>query len=185
MVEKLCLKLGEDSQGLEVCRREIRSKIGKLCPVLAEGEDIVAYVVFLVNKARKSRTEMRQSLEALFEGKTEEMTDWLWTELRDTLPKPRKIHKEEVIIEPEEPEKPLETPEKRRRCRYWPNCQKEDCPFFHPSEKCPHFPSCKFGSKCIMIHPDCKFGVKCLNPACPFTHRTEAKQQRRGTELRD
>lgn len=38
------------------------------------------------------------------------------------------------------------------RCRFWPKCKKEDCPFHHPKEICPYYPSCKFGSACLFIH---------------------------------
>lgn len=189
MAVRLCFNLPDDSPSLALCRNQIHSQVTKLCPSLAEGDDIVTYVVFLVNKSRKNKGEMKQSLEALFEEKTGEMIEWLWSDLREILPKTRKDRKElykpakEPYQSPKEPnqsakedqEAQAETPEKRRRCRYWPNCSKEDCPFFHPVSECPHFPGCKFGSKCLMIHPDCKFGVKCRNPNCAFTHRNDSK----------
>lgn len=32
------------------------------------------------------------------------------------------------------------------------------------------FPNCRFGNKCLFIHPNCKYDAKCKNPACAFTH---------------
>jgi hypothetical protein len=175
MAARLCFNLPDDSPSLAVCRSQIHSQVTKLCPSLAEGDDIVTYVVFLVNKSRKNKGEMKQSLEALFEEKTGEMIEWLWSDLKEALPKPRKDPKKPHQSPKDDPEAPAETPEKRRRCRYWPNCSKEDCPFFHPVSECPHFPGCKFGGKCLMIHPDCKFGANCRNPNCAFTHRNDSK----------
>lgn len=175
MAARLCFSLPDNSPSLVLCRKHVRSQVTKLCPSLAEADDIVTYVVFLVNKSRKNKAEMKQSLEALFEEKTGEMIEWLWSELRETIPKENKDRREKRETVREEPEAPAETPEKRRRCRYWPNCAKEDCPFFHPVSECPHFPGCKFGNKCLMVHPDCKFGGSCRNPACPYTHRNDPK----------
>lgn len=38
------------------------------------------------------------------------------------------------------------------------------------------FPNCKFGDKCLFIHPNCKYDARCTKPDCPFTHVS-----RRGT----
>lgn len=32
------------------------------------------------------------------------------------------------------------------------------------------FPNCKFGDKCLYIHPNCKFDASCTRRDCPFTH---------------
>lgn len=32
------------------------------------------------------------------------------------------------------------------------------------------FPNCRFGNKCLFIHPNCKYDAKCKNPACSFMH---------------
>ena len=34
------------------------------------------------------------------------------------------------------------------------------------------FPYCKFGEKCLYIHPNCKYDAKCTRMDCPFTHAT-------------
>eukprot|EP01130_Rhizamoeba_saxonica_P018493 TRINITY_DN9276_c0_g1_i1.p1 TRINITY_DN9276_c0_g1~~TRINITY_DN9276_c0_g1_i1.p1 ORF type:complete len:365 (-),score=67.63 TRINITY_DN9276_c0_g1_i1:16-1089(-) len=58
------------------------------------------------------------------------------------------------------------------RCKFFPNCNKDDCPYFHPTEPCRNFPKCPYGDNCRYVHPkiDCKFGAKCLNVNCVFTH---------------
>lgn len=35
---------------------------------------------------------------------------------------------------------------------------------------CRTFPSCKFGDKCLFVHPNCKYDARCTKPDCPFTH---------------
>ena len=35
---------------------------------------------------------------------------------------------------------------------------------------CRSFPNCKFGDKCLYIHPNCKFDASCTRRDCPFTH---------------
>lgn len=35
------------------------------------------------------------------------------------------------------------------------------------------FPSCKFGEKCLYIHPNCKFDAQCTRKDCPFTHASK------------
>ena len=35
------------------------------------------------------------------------------------------------------------------------------------------FPGCKFGDKCLYIHPNCKFDAKCTKKDCPFTHASK------------
>lgn len=32
------------------------------------------------------------------------------------------------------------------------------------------FPNCKFGDKCLFVHPNCKYDARCSKPDCPFTH---------------
>ena len=32
------------------------------------------------------------------------------------------------------------------------------------------FPSCRFGEKCLFVHPNCKYDARCTKPDCPFTH---------------
>lgn len=32
------------------------------------------------------------------------------------------------------------------------------------------FPNCKFGDKCLFVHPNCKYDARCSKPECPFTH---------------
>lgn len=60
----------------------------------------------------------------------------------------------------------------KKKCNKWPLCKDLNCPFYHPTEMCEFFPNCKFGNKCLKIHPavNCKFGDKCKNPNCPFVH---------------
>lgn len=32
------------------------------------------------------------------------------------------------------------------------------------------FPNCKFGDKCLYLHPKCKFDQSCTRPECNFMH---------------
>lgn len=32
------------------------------------------------------------------------------------------------------------------------------------------FPNCKFGDKCLFVHPSCKYDARCTKADCPFTH---------------
>jgi len=61
---------------------------------------------------------------------------------------------------------------KDEKCVFFPNCTKQDCPFFHPTETCKAFPSCAFGKSCRYIHPDipCKYGNLCQRVNCGYTH---------------
>ena len=61
---------------------------------------------------------------------------------------------------------------KKIRCRHAPNCTKDDCPYFHPTEVCTYFPACNRGSKCLFLHPevDCKFGMNCTRQNCVYKH---------------
>lgn len=61
------------------------------------------------------------------------------------------------------------------KCRFYPKCEKSDCPFFHPTTECPYFPKCKFGRDCIYIHPMCKFDANCTNIKCPYQHTVQFK----------
>jgi len=58
------------------------------------------------------------------------------------------------------------------RCNFYPGCNKPDCPFVHPKEPCPKFPTCAFGNKCIYIHPsiNCRYGIMCQRPNCAYVH---------------
>ena len=35
------------------------------------------------------------------------------------------------------------------------------------------FPYCKFGDKCLYIHPNCRFDAKCTRLDCPYTHSSK------------
>ncbi|KAF7488202.1 Zinc finger CCCH domain-containing protein 14 [Sarcoptes scabiei] len=59
---------------------------------------------------------------------------------------------------------------KIEKCRYWPSCLNGHCEFYHPTIKCNLFPHCRFGEKCLYIHPICKFDSLCARKDCPFTH---------------
>lgn len=37
------------------------------------------------------------------------------------------------------------------------------------------FPNCRFGEKCLFIHPNCKFDAMCTRKDCPFTHASKRK----------
>lgn len=56
------------------------------------------------------------------------------------------------------------------RCRFWPACKNQKCPFLHPSKNCTAFPNCHFGDKCLYLHPRCRFDAKCTRKDCPYKH---------------
>ncbi|XP_053398654.1 zinc finger CCCH domain-containing protein 14-like [Mercenaria mercenaria] len=35
------------------------------------------------------------------------------------------------------------------------------------------FPYCKFGDKCVYIHPNCRFDANCTRMDCPYTHSSK------------
>lgn len=62
------------------------------------------------------------------------------------------------------------------KCRFYPKCDRSDCPYFHPTIDCPYFArGCKFGSSCIYKHPLCKYDAKCTNIKCPYQHTVQFK----------
>jgi hypothetical protein len=58
------------------------------------------------------------------------------------------------------------------RCRYYPQCARADCPYFHPTEVCSVFPNCPNGENCLFVHPrvPCLYGSLCLRRGCSYTH---------------
>ena len=64
--------------------------------------------------------------------------------------------------------------QKKTKCKYFPRCRlsPDECPYFHPTEKCTFFPKCQYGDKCLYIHPeiDCKIGFACSNTNCNYKH---------------
>ncbi|KAJ3255084.1 hypothetical protein HK103_006627 [Boothiomyces macroporosus] len=69
------------------------------------------------------------------------------------------------------------------RCTFFPNCTREDCQFFHPTEPCPDGENCTKGPACRFIHQvvtppkstiACKFQEHCTNPNCTFSHPSPA-----------
>lgn len=58
------------------------------------------------------------------------------------------------------------------RCKFFPDCQKSKCNFFHPSlTPCKLFPNCKYGAdSCGYTHPKCKFDLSCHRIDCNFAH---------------
>lgn len=65
------------------------------------------------------------------------------------------------------------------KCSFYPNCSRDDCPFFHPCEPCPDGDQCKKGKHCLFIHnlaaaTVCKFADHCTNPHCSFSHPSPA-----------
>eukprot|EP00727_Mastigamoeba_balamuthi_P009334 m51a1_g5022 hypothetical protein (878) ;mRNA; f:332383-336102 len=77
---------------------------------------------------------------------------------------------------------------RRTRCRFWPECRNEQCPYHHPRAPCRDWPDCPRGAACLFVHdelqqqqqqrqggPDpqrrpCRFGARCTNPDCKFSH---------------
>jgi hypothetical protein len=69
---------------------------------------------------------------------------------------------------------------KKVRCKKWPICKNDTCEYAHPKEtvnininlKCPFFPKCVFGDKCLYIHPNiaCKYGFYCTRVGCAYSH---------------
>ncbi|KAF9116047.1 hypothetical protein BGX27_005076 [Mortierella sp. AM989] len=41
----------------------------------------------------------------------------------------------------------------KSRCHYWPNCTNKACKYTHPSQPCRDGDHCRFGDRCIFIHP--------------------------------
>ncbi|KAJ3323872.1 hypothetical protein HDV06_006461 [Boothiomyces sp. JEL0866] len=71
--------------------------------------------------------------------------------------------------------KELSTP----KCTFFPNCTREGCKFFHPTEPCPDGAACTKGPACRFIHQiapptACKFKANCINPNCTFAHPSPA-----------
>ncbi|KAI8895609.1 hypothetical protein BC833DRAFT_600608 [Globomyces pollinis-pini] len=71
-------------------------------------------------------------------------------------------------------------PESIPKCTFFPNCTKEECPFFHPTEPCPD-ENCTKGPACRYIHqvaaatPQfCRFREHCTRPDCAFAHPSPA-----------
>ena len=56
------------------------------------------------------------------------------------------------------------------RCKYFPFCKNEKCEYFHPTEKCPYFPRCRFADKCMFVHEVCKFEGNCTRNNCFYNH---------------
>ncbi|ORZ23790.1 hypothetical protein BCR41DRAFT_246351 [Lobosporangium transversale] len=54
---------------------------------------------------------------------------------------------------------PSPTPTKQQaakimsRCNYWPNCTNKACKYTHPSQPCRDADNCRFGDRCVFIHP--------------------------------
>ena len=61
---------------------------------------------------------------------------------------------------------------KKIRCKNWPQCKDANCEYTHPTETCPYFPTCKYGTKCMYIHPNvsCKYGYYCTRIGCNYSH---------------
>jgi hypothetical protein len=66
-------------------------------------------------------------------------------------------------------------PQDKVPCKFYPNCSKTNCPFFHRTV-CASFPSCRFGKDCVYQHPPCKFGSTCSRADCAFDHTLAPKQ---------
>ncbi|XP_076450518.1 zinc finger CCCH domain-containing protein 14-like isoform X2 [Babylonia areolata] len=66
---------------------------------------------------------------------------------------------------------PLKKAKMMERCKFWPACVNGSaCDYHHPTTHCKTFPNCRFGDKCLYIHPNCRFDSKCMRADCPFTH---------------
>ncbi|KAI1315493.1 hypothetical protein EDD11_000726 [Mortierella claussenii] len=39
------------------------------------------------------------------------------------------------------------------RCHYWPNCTNKACKYTHPSQPCRDADNCRFGDRCVFMHP--------------------------------
>ncbi|GMT16202.1 hypothetical protein PFISCL1PPCAC_7499, partial [Pristionchus fissidentatus] len=58
-----------------------------------------------------------------------------------------------------------------RRCKFIPDCKRDDCAFTHPSRKCKDFPNCKFGGACLFLHDQCPNDGKCNDEKCTNEHQ--------------
>ncbi len=60
----------------------------------------------------------------------------------------------------------------KQKCAYFPECKNKECPYYHPTRICVHFPNCSRGSECTYIHPQipCKYQDACQNPVCNYYH---------------
>ena len=65
-----------------------------------------------------------------------------------------------------------EAHKKKIRCKNWPQCKDPNCEYSHPTEACPYFPSCAYGTRCMYIHPNipCKYGYYCTRTGCNYSH---------------
>ena len=38
-----------------------------------------------------------------------------------------------------------------------------------------NFKTCRFGEKCLYVHPECRFNKQCTRPDCPYTHTARSQ----------
>lgn len=89
--------------------------------------------------------------------------------------KPKNDNQAQVLKQANEQTQPVQKKDPAKiRCKNWPTCKNEQCPYAHPKEQCKHFPHCIFGDKCIYIHPqiNCNYGLNCKRPNCAYVHPT-------------
>ncbi|KAJ1564943.1 hypothetical protein HK096_005411, partial [Nowakowskiella sp. JEL0078] len=60
----------------------------------------------------------------------------------------------------------LKAPEQNQQatCRFWPNCHKQGCEFFHPATQ----------QTAAMQNLECRYGAQCTRPDCKFSHPSPA-----------
>ena len=122
-------------------------------------EDLPKKVEEIANKYKRTVHTGKRTPDDLENGKDDKMPlNQRITQRKDIPNKKIKTdskpdEKEESKPEEGERKEKMKKDTKKTRCNFWPKCNKPDCPFAHPKDPCPKFPFCKFGTKCIYVHP--------------------------------
>ncbi|KAF9413090.1 hypothetical protein BGZ76_005090 [Entomortierella beljakovae] len=60
---------------------------------------------------------------------------------------------QEHVTPSTQPDSPKQITKLKSRCHYWPNCTNKACKYTHPAQPCRDGDQCRFGERCIFIHP--------------------------------